>query len=86
MYFIAIRSVSILESLFPEALVSGSPSLSWAKILLQSFILARSRSQAALLYSSLFTAFSNFLTPALLSPPRERRVWFLWMRIFLLLA
>ena len=52
----AIRRDSILDILFPAGFIMGSLDLSWAKDLLESFILALSLSQAAFLYCSLFSA------------------------------
>lgn len=56
MYLMAIRRDSILDILFPAGFIMGSLDLSWAKDLLESFILALSLSQAAFLYCSLFSA------------------------------
>ena len=67
MYLIASLSDSIFERRFPLALGSGSLSLSSLNDLFMSFILARSRSQAVLLYSSLLSSSSNLLAPVLFS-------------------
>ena len=84
MYLIAILSVSILDSLLPLVLVLGRPALNWAKILLQSFILALSLSHAALLYCSLLFLSSILLAPDLGCACLLRLVWVLWSKMLCL--